>query len=195
MLRMREKFDFKLTPEERRFLLAIARESLTDYITGNRMKDYNISEILPGLVQKAGAFVSLHKNKNLRGCIGRFSSEEELFKLVQKLAVSSACRDYRFKPVLLDELGQIEIEISVLSPLQKINSPQDFIPEKHGIYIKKGERTGTFLPQVALHTGWSRDELLGHCARDKAGLSWDGWKDADLYIYTALIFSEGEIIE
>ena len=88
------------------------------------------------------------------------------------------------------ELGQIDIEISVLSPLKKIQSPNEIILGKHGIYIKKGFYSGTFLPQVATETGWTKDEFLGHCARDKAGIGWDGWKQADLYTYEACVFSE-----
>jgi AMMECR1 domain-containing protein len=74
--------------------------------------------------------------------------------------------------------------------MKKITSVEDFIPGKHGIYIKKGNRSGTFLPQVAGETGWSREELLGHCSRDKAGIGWDGWKEAELFIYEAVVFSE-----
>ena len=66
---------------------------------------------------------------------------------------------------------------------------------KHGIYIKKDYRAGTFLPQVATQTGWSKEEFLGHCARDKAHIGWDGWKDADVFIYEALVFGENEYPE
>ena len=88
------------------------------------------------------------------------------------------------------ELEYIEIEISVLTPLQKISSIDEFELGKHGIYMKKDGHSGTFLPQVAEETGWSTEEFLGHCARDKAGIGWDGWKEADLYIYEAIIFGE-----
>lgn len=87
----------------------------------------------------------------------------------------------------------MEIEISVLTPLQRINSADEFILGKHGIYIKKGGRTGTFLPQVATETGWTKEEFLGHCAQDKAGIGWNGWKDSELYVYEAIIFSEKEL--
>jgi hypothetical protein len=90
-------------------------------------------------------------------------------------------------------MDNIDIEISVLTPLQKIESIDEIEMGKHGIYIKKGFATGTFLPQVANETGWTKEEFLGHCAHDKAGIGWDGWKDADIFIYEALVFSEKEM--
>jgi hypothetical protein len=106
------------------------------------------------------------------------------------MAVASATQDSRFNPVVPGELRDIEIEISVLTPMRKIASIEEFQLGKHGIYIRKGMRSGTFLPQVATETGWTREEFLGHCAQDKAGIGWDGWKDADLYVYEALVFGE-----
>jgi AmmeMemoRadiSam system protein A len=106
------------------------------------------------------------------------------------MAVSSATRDYRFSKVKPDELSRIKIEISVLTPMRKIQSINEIQLGKHGIYIKKGNSGGTFLPQVATQTGWTIDEFLGHCARDKAGIGWDGWKDADIYVYEAYVFGE-----
>jgi AMMECR1 domain-containing protein len=87
-----------------------------------------------------------------------------------------------------DELSEMTIEISVLSALQQIKSEKEIQLGKHGIYIKKGNNTGTFLPQVAKKTGWNLEEFLGHCSRDKAGLGWEGWKSAELYVYEAVIF-------
>ena len=87
-------------------------------------------------------------------------------------------------------MKDIDIEISVLSPLRKIQSIDEFQLGQHGIYIIKGEHRGTFLPQVAEETGWTKEEFLGHCARDKAGLAWNGWKDAELYVYEAIVFGE-----
>jgi len=190
---MIEKDGFTITFKEKKLLLEIARESISDYLSGNIMRHYDESELTQGVTQCAGAFVSLHKNNKLRGCIGRLISDEALYRLIQKMAVSSAFRDYRFKPVQVDEMEKIDIEISVLSPLRKIDSINEFIPGKHGIYIKKDERTGTFLPQVGLNTNWSKEEMLGHCARDKAGLGWDEWKDAELFIYSAAVFGEKDM--
>ena len=126
----------------------------------------------------------------LRGCIGRFDASEPLYKVVQEMAVASATQDYRFKPVEEGEVKDLEIEISVLTPMRKISSINEFQLGKHGIYIRKGSRSGTFLPQVAQETGWTKEEFLGHCAQDKAGIGWEGWKDAELYVYEALVFGE-----
>lgn len=147
----------------------------------------------PELQDKNGAFVTLHtKDGSLRGCIGNFVSNQPLYKTVQEMALAAAFRDPRFSPVLRDELDDLTIEISVLSPMKKIDDVKKIELGKHGIYIKKGFQSGTFLPQVATETGWNLEEFLGHCARDKAGIGWDGWKNADIYIYTANVFSEDE---
>jgi len=106
------------------------------------------------------------------------------------MAISAATQDYRFPVVSLNELNEIEMEISVLTPLKKISSIDEIELGRDGIYIIKGSRSGTFLPQVATDTGWNLEEFLGHCARDKAGIGWDGWKDAEIYIYQAIVFHE-----
>jgi AmmeMemoRadiSam system protein A len=106
---------------------------------------------------------------------------------------AAARYDYRFPPVTASELDVISIEISVLSPLRKIRDISEIELGKHGIYIVKGSRSGVFLPQVATETGWDLENFLGHCARDKAGIGWDGWRDADIYIFTATVFSEDEM--
>ena len=108
------------------------------------------------------------------------------------MAIAAATQDYRFDPVLSGEVDDIEIEISVLTPLKRIKSADEFVLGKQGIYIKKGNQTGTFLPQVADTTGWNKVEFLSHCAQDKAGIGWNGWKSAELYTYEALVFKEGK---
>ena len=110
------------------------------------------------------------------------------------MAVAAATEDYRFPQVQSDEISNLQIEISALTPMRRISSVNEIELGRHGIYIRKGDRSGTFLPQVATETGWTKEEFLGHCARDKAGLGWDGWKDADIYVYEANVFSEKEII-
>ena len=72
--------------------------------------------------------------------------------------------------------------------MRRIRSIDEFYPARHGIYIRRGHRSGTFLPQVAQETQWTKEELLGHCAQDKAGIGWDGWRDAELYVYEAIVF-------
>jgi len=104
------------------------------------------------------------------------------------MAVATAQRDYRFDPITEVELNDLEIEISILSPLRKIRDYREIILGKHGIFMRKGSSTGIFLPQVALKTNWSTEEFLGYCARDKAHIGWDGWKNAELYTFEAIVF-------
>lgn len=106
------------------------------------------------------------------------------------MAVAAATQDYRFQPVGPAELPSLDIEISVLTPMRRITTIDEMELGKHGIFMKKSGRSGTFLPQVAKETGWSKEEFLGHCAQDKAGIGWDGWKDAELYVYEAIVFGE-----
>ena len=106
------------------------------------------------------------------------------------MAVAAATEDPRFMPVGEAELNRIHIEVSVLTPLKRIHDISEFHYGQQGIYIKKGSRSGTFLPQVAQEVDWTKEEFLGHCAQDKAGIGWDGWRDAELYTYEAIILEE-----
>ena len=184
---------FHLKRGEQALLLKIARETLNHYLNTGKILDYDDEMLTDNIKQHYGVFVTLHKGKALRGCIGHFESDKPLYKAVQQMVISSAMRDPRFKPLKYGELPQIDIEISVLSPMKKVASIDEIELGKHGIYIKKDHHTGTFLPQVAVETGWDLNEFLGHCARDKAGIGWDGWRDAELFIYTAEIFNEKEM--
>jgi len=184
----RTRSEFKLTPDERSTLLGLARSTLQAHLGGG--SPAALDAPTPPLKTPCGAFVTLRRDGELRGCIGRFDASEPLYRVVQQMAIAAATEDPRFPPVKAGELAGLEIEISVLTPMRRISSVDEFELGKHGIYMKSGNRSGTFLPQVAAETGWSREEFLGHCARDKAGLGWDGWKKAELYVYEALVFSE-----
>jgi MEMO1 family protein len=185
---------FYLEKKEKIKLLSIARNTLKTYLTDGNIPLIDENDLSPSLKKPCGAFVTLHKNKALRGCIGNFQGTEALYKTVQNMAVSAALKDYRFPPLTKEELEYVDIEISVLSPMKKIKSIDEIELGKHGIYIKAGSRSGTFLPQVARDTQWSKEEFLGHCSRDKAGIGWEGWKNADIFIYEALIFSEEDLL-
>lgn len=179
-----------LKQQDKKLMLKMARESLNHYLNTSKLLNYD-EEVLPeSLLESAGVFVSLHKNKALRGCIGQLESNQPLYQTIQKETIAAATRDSRFPAISYEELSELSIEISVLSRLEPINSIRQIEPGKHGIYIRKGHSTGTFLPQVAQSTGWNKEELLGYCARDKAGIGWDGWKTADIFVYTAEVFSE-----
>lgn len=185
-----EKNGFSLTMEEKAMLLEISKNTLKEFCVYERIYEFEPADLPSSLHEHCGAFVSLHKNGKLRGCIGRMTSDIPLYQLVQEMTVAAACHDSRFAPVRKEELPDIDLEISVLSPLRHIDNIAEIKLGKHGIYIEDGFRSGVFLPQVATETGWSTEQFLGHCARDKAGLDWDGWKKANLYVFTATVFPE-----
>ena len=181
-----ERGDFALTDEEKQMLKDIALTSIKDSLDRKRIVEP--TTLTETLKQKCGAFVSLHKQGRLRGCIGHFGEDVPLHEIVAEMARAAAFEDPRFMPVTKDELDDIDIEISVLTPMRRIQSLDEFQLHKHGIYIKKGYRSGTFLPQVADEVNWTKEEFVGHCAQDKAGIGWDGWRDAELYVYEAIVF-------
>jgi len=189
----KEEGSFKITEEEQKELLRKARKTIEVQLnTGTRPPVFS-SKTNGILNDSAGAFVSVYINGELRGCIGSFEKKEKsLNEVVQKNA-ASAIKDARFESVNKEELENMELEISVLSPMKKIKIIEEIELGKHGIYIKKGFQRGTFLPQVASKTGWTLNEFLGHCARDKAGIGWDGWKDAEIYTFEAFVFRESEL--
>jgi AmmeMemoRadiSam system protein B/AmmeMemoRadiSam system protein A len=181
---------FTLSHTDRKKLLEIARGAITNYLLTGHIPEIDHNELSPALLNHSGAFVTLHKQGKLRGCTGRFNPDTPLWKIIQEISVSSAVRDHRFSRLGLEEIPEITIEISILSPLTRIRSSSEIIPGKHGIYIIKDSNSGTYLPQVASRTGWTPEEFLGYCARDKAGIGWYGWKNAELYTYEAVVFSE-----
>ena len=185
-----------MKPENRARLMRIARRSVEAAVTGEASPE--VSETDPELQELCGAFVTLKKGGRLRGCLGHFTSAEPVYRLVNELARSSATRDPRFvgDPILPDELPEIDIEISVLSPLKRIENPLDLELGKHGIYIRRGGAGGCFLPQVATEQEWTKEEFLSFCCSHKAGLSPDAWKDpeTEVLVFTAAVFGdEGEV--
>ncbi len=186
--------DSFLKDSDKKALLLIARNAIHTFLAGSLSPSYEIASLSPALLNKAGVFVTLKKGNKLRGCIGHFKAEIPLYKTVQQMAIASATHDTRFDAVTSDELELLDIEISVLTPMQKIENVKNIRLGTDGIYIKKGSRSGTFLPQVASETGWNLEEFLGHCARDKAGIGWNGWQDEDseIYVYQAVLFGEKE---
>ena len=181
-----EKKEFSLTDEDKSLLKKIAYDSIKDSLDGKPVS--HLSPLPSHLSSKCGAFVSLHKQGRLRGCIGHFGEDVPLYEIVAEMARAAAFEDPRFLPVTRDELDDLDIEISVLTPMRRIQSLDEFELHRHGIYIRKGYRSGTFLPQVADEVNWTKEEFVGHCSQDKAGLGWDGWRDAELYVYEAIVF-------
>jgi len=182
--------------EERKTLLRIARETLESYLKNKEKPKYQIDN--PRLNEKLGVFVTLNKKGHqLRGCIGEFQPVTPLWQTVQNKAIDAALNDPRFPPVRYEELKEIEIEISLLSPPRKITDWREIEPGKHGVILKQGSRGGTFLPQVATETGWDREEFLSQLCLQKAGLPEDCYKDpkTELFVYTAEVFSESDVVD
>jgi AmmeMemoRadiSam system protein A len=185
-----------LTDSDKLLLLDLARVSIAgsvgkqDQGTGVRNEPMAVPETL---MQYCGAFVSLYVDHQLRGCIGTFSEHSPLWENVKEMALSAATSDHRFTPIGREELDELQIEISVLSPRQRIHHIEEIIPGIHGIYMVRGANRGTLLPQVALKQNWNVEDFLGNCAKYKAGIGWDGWKTAELYTYTATVFNSEDL--
>ena len=182
------KSEFSLNDEEKRMLKNIALTSIKDSLEGKRIAQPIFNSQFSIFNSKCGAFVSLHKQGRLRGCIGHFGEDVPLHEIVAEMARAAAFEDPRFMPVTRDELDEIDIEISVLTPMRRIQNLDEFELHRHGISIRQGYRSGTFLPQVADEVNWTKEEFVSHCAQDKAGIGWDGWRDAELYVYEAIVF-------
>ena len=180
--------EFTLTDADKKQLKEIALQSIKDSLDSKPIARPTLHSQLSILNSKCGAFVSLHKYGRLRGCIGHFGEDYPLHEIVAEMARAAAFEDPRFTPMTREELDDIDIEISVLTPMRRIQSIDEFELHRHGIYIRKGFRSGTFLPQVADEVNWTKEEFIGHCSQDKAGLGWDGWRDAELYVYEAIVF-------
>lgn len=180
-----------MSESSRKLLLEITRDAMTDAVNGRPLSEEPVDD--PELQGHQGAFVTLNIGGQLRGCIGQFTADRPLYQVVRGMALAAALRDTRFRPVQPAELDDIEIEISVLSPMRRITDPMREVElGKHGIYIKRGWRTGTYLPQVATDHDMSKEEFLSSCTANKAGLSPDAWKDpeTEVYVYTAEVFGE-----
>ncbi|MCX5811327.1 MAG: AmmeMemoRadiSam system protein B [Proteobacteria bacterium] len=178
-----------LNKKEQKTLLMIARKTVDEYITKGNIPGFQIKE--GKLLEKRGAFVTLTKKSELRGCIGYIVPVEQLYRAVSEMAIAASSRDPRFPPVSKDELKDIHIEISVLSPLKLISSTDEVEVGRHGLYITRGNYSGLLLPQVATEQKWNKEEFLKQTCH-KAGLPINAWKEkgTNIYTFTAQIFSE-----
>lgn len=181
-----------LNKTQRQILLKIARETLEYYLAGKKLPELKITD--PVLTEKRAVFVTLRKNGELRGCIGQILPQEPLASAVRHMAIESATGDPRFPPVSLEELKEIEIEISVLTVPKRVSDTNEIVLGRDGVIVKKGFRQGVFLPQVADETGWTKEQFLSALCSHKAGLEPDAWKkpDTELYTFQAEVFSESE---
>jgi len=179
-----------LEPREKELLLKIARNAIEE-----RLRTHRNSEA-PGCAGAAagdcGAFVTLRRDGELRGCIGLLSSERPLYETVREMALAAAFKDPRFDPVTEDELDDLSVEISVLSPMREIDDPEEVEAGRHGVCIIDGARRGVLLPQVARENGFTREEFLSQ-ACIKAGLDPDSWRQgARIHIFEADIITESD---
>jgi hypothetical protein len=172
----------ELSPSDKEYLLQLARRSIEYYLENKKPLPLEKpgSEILH---EERAVFVTLNKNHNLRGCIGQLIAQKPLYQAVAEMAVSAAFNDPRFRPVRADELKDISIEISVLTPMKRIKSIDEIEMGRDGVYIKKGMHSGVFLPQVAEETGWDKKTFLENLCVQKAFLPKDAYLDEDTEIY------------
>jgi AmmeMemoRadiSam system protein A len=156
------------------------------YIRENKLPEYKPQS--ETLKRNCGAFVTLKKHGQLRGCIGFIEPVLPLHQAVMQASVYAACRDSRFKPVTRDELEDIDIEISVLTPLKKISHPSMIMVGKHGLVIARDGKRGILLPQVAVEQNWTRQTFLERACL-KAGLPKNAWHTgADIFVFEAIVF-------
>ncbi len=179
-----------LNPRQRKELLKLARNTIELYLKKGEIFEPEIQD--PALKQIQGVFVTLRKGGELRGCIGNIIGSAPLYFGVRDMAIASSTEDPRFPAVTEDELSDIEIEISVLTPLKKITNPDEIILGTHGVLVKQGFRSGVYLPQVATETGWSKEEFMNSLCAHKAGIAEDAWKKGkcEIYIFSAEVFGE-----
>jgi AmmeMemoRadiSam system protein B/AmmeMemoRadiSam system protein A len=179
-----------LTPEDRKALLSLARKTITWYLDTQTVP--LARRLSPAAQGRRGVFVTLKKRGQLRGCIGRIVPDAPLPRLVGAMALQSALHDPRFPSVSADEMKDIEVELSVLSPIRSVSGPQDIVVGRDGVILQKGGRSAVFLPQVATEQGWTRDEMLDHLAL-KAGLAPGAWRSGTSFsTFQAVVFSESD---
>jgi len=176
-----------LTKADQQTLLRMAREAIVEYLHRNRLPE--VQEPAEALRQPCGAFVTLRKGKRLRGCIGYVEAVKPLYTTVRECAVAAAFHDPRFHPVAPQEVPELSLEISVLSPLAEI-TPENIEVGRHGLLISRGVQRGLLLPQVAVEWHWNREQFLEETCL-KAGLPSDAWRHgATIQAFTAQAFEE-----
>ena len=175
-----------IEPPDRQQLLQLARESIAAYLTGLPVP---VASGSPIMERRAGVFVSLHKGRTLRGCIGHIEPDQQLSRAIPNAAIAAASSDPRFAPMTAEELADVHIELSILGPLERIGRPGDIEVGRHGLLVERGWSRGLLLPQVAVEWGWDAEAFLSQTCH-KAGLPPDAWKTATVWRFEAEVFSE-----
>ena len=182
---------FSLSDQEKQYLLKLARDTIITFLTsGTKKKEQYFSY---NLKTPTGVFVTLHEHGDLRGCIGYVEGVKPLQDAVIDNAISAAFSDPRFMPVGTDEVEKLDIEISVLTPLELVENTEEIEIGKDGLLMKRDYNQGLLLPQVATEQRWDRQTFLQHTCM-KAGLPTDAWQDneTEIYKFSAIIFGEKE---
>ncbi len=182
--------DLGFSEEEKKLLKEIARTVIENSTKGRGSSEtISVPKTMKKLLEKRGVFVTLKKRGQLRGCIGFIRPFKPLVELVKDAALSAAFNDPRFHPVSEDELDELEIEISVLTPFREITDPDEIVLGRDGIYIERGAFSGLLLPQVAIEHNMDKKTFLEHACL-KAGLPPNAWEDENtkIYVFSADIF-------
>lgn len=184
----------QLNEEQKKFLMDVAKKAIDLYVREGKIYEPKVTD--KRLLEEEGAFVTIHKKGQLRGCIGNIIGRGPLLKTIRDMAIAAATKDPRFPALTVKELDQIDIEISVLTKPHQVKNVDEIIMGKHGVIVSKGMfNSGVFLPQVATETGWSKEVFLSELCHQKAGLRADAWKDPSvkLEVFEALVFSENDL--
>ena len=176
-------------------LMRISRETLESFVRQGEMPSFKPEDT--ALSEPVACFVTLKKRRegdnfpDLRGCVGVLKAQRPLFEEVMRMTQAAASQDFRFEQVRPQELQEIRIEISVLSPLERIHSQSEIEVGRHGVFLKWKDRSGAFLPEVAPQAGWTAEELVRACAQEKAFLPEEAWREAEIYRFTTQKIKEG----
>ena len=181
--------DFDLTPDQKQTLLALARRTVETFVKTGRKPDFATDD--PLFLRPGAAFVTLEMHDELRGCIGHTEPRLPLWECVRDMAVAACSQDPRFDPVTPAELPALTYEITVLTPMKKVDSVENIVVGRDGLMMVRGYARGLLLPQVPVEWGWNREEFLDHTAQ-KAGLPKSAWRDGSVTIYAfqGLVFSD-----
>ncbi len=180
----------RLSEEAGMALVHAARQSVEGFLREGKKPEPLSVERWPELSRTNGVFVTLRRDGLLCGCIGRIETDEPLAESVSQVALDAALRDSRFPPVKVEELDQIHVEVSVLTPSSRLARLEDLVPGRDGVVLEFEDRRGVFLPTVWESTGWTREKFLRELASQKAHLSPDAWKRADLFVFQDQVFEE-----
>ncbi|MBU0951771.1 MAG: AmmeMemoRadiSam system protein A [Elusimicrobia bacterium] len=178
--------EFKISEKNQKVLLELARRTIRQRLRSKTIPPYITND--KELTAPAAVFVTLNEKHQLRGCIGTTIPQLPLYQAVQQMAVAAAFEDYRFGPVMENEIPDIKIEISVLSPLARVKSAEEIQPNINGVIVRRGGKSGIFLPQV-----WEqlpdKEGFLNELCTQKAGLEANAWKDPSTELYTFTVFA------